>query len=172
MACASFFDYGPPVGHPAGTSSAKPGRNFVQGRAGPVFRRMDRLADVNKSRKAFAFTHAEGIKDTPVVGVPFGDPVGRIANGVGSKDKTHRGCARREYLLPFGNFHMRRGPAHHGDDQRCAREPLLFELDLFRLGIRISGPEGGLYGCPRLQTRIALEYDEAPGRELAVVRYA
>ena len=45
----------------------------------------------------------------------------------------------------------------------------LATLDLLRLGVRILGSEGGLDGSAGLEPGLALEHDEAPGRELAVI---
>ena len=63
---------------------------------------------------------------------------------------------------------MRAGAADHRDHQRRARQPLAFELDLVGRGI---GAIGGKRGGDRRaggDARVALKYDEAPGRELAV----
>ena len=55
-------------------------------------------------------------------------------------DEVHRGGAGREHLLPFGDFHVRRGAAHHRDDKRRAREPIALERDLIRGRLRDCPP--------------------------------
>ena len=67
---------------------------------------------------------------------------------------------------------MRPGAADHRDDERRARQTLALELDL--LGRRF-----GMIGAENLRDRlagfnpcIALEHDEPPRRELAVVGHA
>ena len=65
---------------------------------------------------------AERVEHAAVVGVPFGDPVGGVAERVGGEHEAHGGGAGRQHLLPFRNLHVRPGAAHHRDDQRRARE--------------------------------------------------
>ena len=67
---------------------------------------------------------------------------------------------------------MRRGPAHDGDHERRAREAVALERDLLVGRLRIVRLEHRRDGLAGLEPRIAVEHDEAPGRELAMVRHA
>ena len=79
--------------------------------------------------------NAERVEHAAVVGVPFGDPVGRVAERVGREHEAHGGGAGGQHLLPFRNLHVRRGSAHHRDDQRRAGKRVRsFDLDLLGLG--------------------------------------
>jgi len=72
---------------------------------------------VNKAGDALMLRQAEGIEHTAVVGIPFGDPVCPVTEGVRGEDKAHGGDTGGEHLLPFRDFHMRAGAAHHGDHE-------------------------------------------------------
>ena len=86
--------------------------------------------------------------------------------------EAHGSGARGEHLLPFRNLHMRRGAAHHRDDQRRARETGSFGFNVLGLGLRVFGAKRGDDGFARSQPRLPLENDEAPRHELAVVGHA
>jgi len=58
------------------------------------------------------------------------------------------------------------------DHERRAGQPLALVVELIRLGLGIFGAERRLDGLPCSKARLALEYDEAPWRELAMVRHA
>jgi hypothetical protein len=51
---------------------------------------------------------------------------------VRGEDKAHGGGAGGEHLLPFRDFHMRAGAAHHGDHEWRAHQTLALGLDMFR----------------------------------------
>ena len=64
---------------------------------------------------------------------------------------------------------MRRRARHDGDDQRRVEEPHALGLDAGRVGVGMEpGVDLGDDGA-RPRARLALENDEAPGCELAVV---
>src|SRR5262249_54193823 len=85
------------------------------------------------------------------------------------EDEVHRRGAGGEHLLPLRDLYMRRRPAHDRDDQRCACEAMLLEFDLLRIGVGVIVEESLRDYIPRAQARLALEYDEAPRHELAVI---
>ena len=64
---------------------------------------------------------------------------------------------------------MRRGAADHRDHQRRAYETLAFGRDMLRFRVRIFGVEGRSNRRASRTARLALEHDEAPRRELAVI---
>ena len=76
---------------------------------------------MNKAGDALMRRQAESIEHAAVVGLPFGDPVRPVAEGVRGEDKAHGRGAGVEDLLPFRDFHMRAGAAHHGDHEWRAR---------------------------------------------------
>ena len=126
----------------------KPDNDLIERRPGPIFRRVRRRADVNKAGDLFVRLEPERVEHATIIGVPFGDPVRAVAERVRGKDERHGGGARREHLLPFGNFRMRAGAAHHGDDQRRAQQPVALGVDMLGLRVRIFGAEGGRDRCP------------------------
>ena len=71
---------------------------------------------------------AKGLEHAAVIGIPFGDPVCPITQRMRRKDEAHGSGAGREHLLPFRNFHMWAGAAHHSDHEGCARETIAFGL--------------------------------------------
>jgi len=146
---------------------------------------MDRLADVNKSRKAFAFTHAgRPSREHALFRRPYHSVIqlGRISPMAwGSKDKNSSRLAPQPRVLAShsGNFsHAGGGPLLTTGDEPsgCAREPFAVRIgNLFRLGIRdYLAPEGRpLMAAPAFQNAASPSNTmKAPGgREpLAVVR--
>ena len=113
----------------------------------------------------------ERIEHAAVIGIPFGDPGGAEAQRLGGDEQVHGGGAGGEHLLPFRDLHVGRGAAHDRDHQRRAGEPGAFVRDMFLFGVGVFGDEGGGDGLAGLLPRLALEHDEAPGGELAVVGY-
>jgi hypothetical protein len=65
---------------------------------------------------------------------------------------------------------MRRRAAHHRDDQRRARQPIALEADLVLGRLRVVRLEDIGDRLAGLEARLAGKHDEAPRRELAVVR--
>ena len=126
---------------------------------------------MDEARDALMRGEPERVEHGAIVGVPFGDPVGAVAERVRGGNEVHSGGAGREHLLPFGNLDMRRRAADHGDDERRAGEPLALGLDVLGLGVRIFGAEGFRDRLAGGAPRLALKHDKAPRRELAVVRH-
>src|SRR5262249_61452160 len=118
-------------------SYSKPGRDLGERRTRPVFGRMHRRADMNEAGDLLVLLEAKRVEHAAVVGVPLGDPVGAVAERVRGEHQAHGGGAGREHLLPFRDFHMRAGPAHHCDHHRRTRQPLMLLLDLLGLGVRV-----------------------------------
>ena len=67
---------------------------------------------------------------------------------------------------------MGTGTTDHGNNQRGMRETPALELDMFRFCVRIFGAECGCNGGTGSEPRFTFEHDEAPRRELAVVRHS
>src|SRR5579875_2176880 len=152
-------------------SAGKAGRDLTKLRALAVCRSRERGSDMDEAGDALVRRESEPIEHPAVIGVPFRDPARGIAEGVGGEHQVHRGGARGELLLPYGNLHVLGGPAHDGNDERGPREPFALEIDLLsgRIGpIRLESPGDDLAGGG---PAVALEYDETPRRELAVVGY-
>ncbi len=127
---------------------------------------------MHKAGHAFVGGKAERVEHGAVIGVPFGDPARRIAHGVGGDHQAHRGRAGGELLFPFRDLRVRAGAADHRDHQRRARQPLAFEVDLVgrRVGVPLAKNRGDFFAGGK--ALLALEHDETPGRELAVVGHA
>ena len=66
---------------------------------------------------------------------------------------------------------MRHDAGHDGDHERGLREALPLGGDLLRVGVGIVGLEGGREHLAEAAARLALDQDEAPGHQLAVVRH-
>ena len=131
-----------------------------------------RRADMDEARDLLAGLHAEQRIGLFVEGIPFRQPVGGIAMGVGGHQQVEADGTGRHDLFPFRNLEMRRRLADDGDDNRCAGQAGIFDLDhLFRkIGFR------GKRHLRKLGTDarplLAAIDDEAPGCELAVIRHA
>ena len=67
---------------------------------------------------------------------------------------------------------MRTGTADDRDHQRRAREPAPLMLDLIGRGVRTLVAKHRGDGVAGLEPRVALEHDEPPGRQLAVVGHS
>ena len=147
----------------------KADRDLIEWWPRPILRLTRRPADVNKAGDALMRRQAESIEHTAVVGVPFGDPVCPVAEGVSGEDETHGRGAGGEDLLPFGDFHMRAGAAHHGDHERRARETLALGLDMFRLCIGVLSAKSSDDCLAGRTPSFAFKHDETPRRQLAVI---
>ena len=79
----------------------------IGGRA-PVLDLLRRPADMHKSGNALVLLETERIQHAAVIGVPFGDPIGAVAERVSGEHQAHGGGAGGQHLLPFRNFHVRR----------------------------------------------------------------
>ena len=128
-----------------------------------------RTADVDEPDDALVRSKPEGVEHAPVVGIPFGDPARRKPERVRRMHQVHGRGAGGEHLLPLGYFHVRRGAAHHGNDQRRARQPATLELDLVGGRFGMIGLEAGGDRFTGGEPGVALEHDEAPRNELAVI---
>jgi len=154
-----------------GQLSGKADCDLIERRPRPILGRTQWPADVNKAGDALMRRQAKGIKYATVVGVPFGDPVCSVTERVRGDDKAHGGGAGGKHLLPFRDFHMRAGAAHHGDHQGRAHETLALGLDMFSLRVRILGAKcKGDYRTGRTPC-FAFEHDEAPRCQPAVIRH-
>jgi len=91
------------------TVRGKARRDFGERRARAIFGWAGRPADMDEARDALVRRKPERIEHGAVISVPFRDPVGGVTQRVRGGDKVHRRGAGGQHLLPFGNFHMRRG---------------------------------------------------------------
>ena len=66
---------------------------------------------------------------------------------------------------------MRFGQADHGDHQGRIGEPALLDIDLSRRGLRILPREHVRDHVAGADAGVALEHNETPWRQLAVIRY-
>src|SRR6266508_6619304 len=64
-------------------SFGEAGGDLAERRPRPILGRMNRPADMDKTGDAFVLLEAERVEHAAVIGVPFGDPVGAIAERVG-----------------------------------------------------------------------------------------
>lgn len=150
----------------------EPGGDLAQWRPRPVLALDQRRSNVNESGDALVRREPKRIEHAPIVGVPASDPVRPIAERMRGKDKVHGGGTGGQHLLPFRDFDVRGGATDYRDHQRGLRETVALEFDLFRFGLRIFGPECSGNRSAGGKPRVALEHDEAPRRQLAVVGYA
>ena len=124
-----------------------------------------------KFRDLFLRFPSESFQHVAVEREPAGKPVGAIAERSRRGDDVHRAGAGGQFLLPGRNLRVRPGVADDGNHQRRIHQPALLGLDVGsrRGGILlrkyprddVAGPHSG----------VALEHDEAPWRQLAVVRH-
>src|SRR5436190_23490563 len=91
---------------------------------------------------------------------------------MGGENEAHRRRSGREYLLPFGDFYVRSGSAHHRDHQGSARQPALLDGELLGIGLRVLCAEYVGYRLASGKPRLAFEDDESPRHEFAVIRNA
>ena len=116
----------------SGVSRSESRHDVGQRRTRAIFRRLRGAADMHEAGDLLVGGEAERVEHAAVIGVPFGDPVRRKAERMRGGHQVHRGGAGGEHLLPFGDLHMRRGAAHHRDDERRARQAIALEGDLIR----------------------------------------
>jgi len=152
-------------------SARKVGDDLRERRARPVFRCLGGMPDVDEAGDLLMGGEPERIEHAAIIGIPFGDPGRAEAERMGGDQEAHGGRARRQHLLPFRDFDVGRGAAHHRDHQRRAGEARALVRDVFRLGIGIFGDERRGDRLAGLLPSLALEHDETPWGELAVVGY-
>ena len=85
------------------------------------------------------------------------------------EDKAHGGGTGGEHLLPFRDFHMRAGAAHHGDHEWRAHETLAFGLDMFSPCVRVLDAKCRGDCLAGRTPRLAFKHDEAPRCQLAMI---
>ena len=87
-------------------------------------------------------------------------------------NQAHGGGAGGELLLPFRNFHMRPARLTTAITSGARVEPLALEFDLLGLGVGVVGAKRRGDRLAGRKPRLALEHNEAPRRELAVIGHA
>ncbi len=126
---------------------------------------------MDEAGELFIRLQSQPVEHVAVEREPAGQPVGAIAERSGGGDDVHRAGAGRQFLLPGRHLRMRPGKADYGDHQRRVHQPAFLDLDVGGGGGRIFLREHPRDDVASPRPGIALEHDEAPRRQLAVIRH-
>ena len=127
---------------------------------------------MDEARDALALLHTKLREHVAIIRKPIGQPGAIKAEALGGKQNIHADSARRELLLPSWNFGAILGGRDHTDDQRRHGHALGFGGDAGVIGLWLAALETFSHDLTSALTRLALEYNKAPRRELAVVWHA
>src|SRR5271166_1116996 len=107
-----------------------------------------------------------------IIGQPLGEPGRGEPERARRHDQVHARRAGRQHLLPFGDLRVGRGARHDGDDERGADEtPEFLRLRLVVKVWLVFEPDHQSDASGAL-ARGALEHDETPRCELAMIGHA
>ena len=147
----------------------KPRHDVGQRRARAVLARLRRRADIDQAGELFVRLQSEPVQHVAVEREPAGQPARAVTERGRRGDDVHRAGAGRQFLLPRRHLGMRLGETDHADHQRRIGEPALLDVDFGGRCVRIFPREHLCDHLAGASARIALEHDEAPWRQLAVI---
>ncbi len=110
-------------------------------------------------------------RDLGIIGDPVGIPLRADAQRCRGEQDVLAESARGKLLLPFRDLHMRRSTRDDGEDERRSLEELRLEVEAVLAMIGMERMPALAHDLAKSAARIALEQDETPGRELAMVGY-
>ena len=128
--------------------------------------------DMDKAGKAFLRHEAQKPACSHVVDRPISQPLRGKSKRMCPVEKVHTCRTGRQYLLPFGDLHMRSGTAHEPDHNWRPGKPVQFGvLLLSRKSLPALQAEAQQ---PRssLPPPLAIEKNESPRGQLAMIRNA
>src|SRR6267154_1096297 len=136
---------------------------------GTFLERDRRRSDIDESRDALAGLQAETFLDGGVISRPFRDPVGDETQRMRGEYEILARRSGRENLLPFRNRNSLAHAADNADHDGCAQESTAFRFDALWRSLGFGLQKALYQQFAHAVSAVALEHDEAPGKQLAVV---